>query len=120
MHHVLRIDKFPEHLPNHDGYNFLRPYGHRRSGNIYERYPDRYPKQYTPSPTYCAPSTGQVKRTRLIPQTGKVHLQSTGNRIPGVNHWWRKSTHGPHKSPGSRQMEMPKNPHRTTRMDGLH
>src|SRR6266702_7983841 len=49
-----------------------------------------------------------------------MHVRSTRNRVLGVDNRRRKSTHGPSKSPRSRRLEAPKEPHRTTRLDGLH
>src|SRR6266702_802398 len=77
LRHVLRTDKLPEHLSNHDGHYISRPHGNRGSSDLYGRYPHCDLPQHPSPPTTGAPSTGKTRGARPLPQTRKMHLRST-------------------------------------------
>src|SRR6266702_6156675 len=91
-----------------------------RNRDLHGRHPNRYPHQHPPSPTTCTPSTRQVRGTQSIPQTRKVYVRGTRNRVPGIGNRRGESTHGPRQGSRCRRMGTPKEPQRTTRLDGIY
>src|SRR6266581_2625258 len=79
-----------------------------RNRDLHGRHPNRYPHQHPPSPTTRTPGTRQVRGTRSIPQTRKVYVRGTRNRVPGTGNRKGESTHGPHQGSRCRRMATPK------------
>src|SRR5579863_5367842 len=97
---VLRTHQLSSHFPNHDEH-YIRPRNSRTMANhLHGRHGHTYPKirkrnrttaPRTPPrirPTHPRKTTG----TQPFPQTGKVYLQTTPNRIPRCNGRSRHST----------------------------
>src|SRR6266702_260086 len=61
LRHVLRTDKLPEHLSNHDGHYISRPHCNRGSSDLHGRYPHRDLPQHPSPPTTGASSTGKIR-----------------------------------------------------------
>jgi hypothetical protein len=65
-------------------------------------------------------NTNQINEAQPLPQTRKVHLQTTFHRIPRHMNNLRRSTNGQHKGRKGVQLKSPDKHHRSPQIPGIY
>src|ERR1700678_1598779 len=67
-----------------------------------------------------APRSRQTRTERPIPKTRKMRLCKGRNRLLRRDRWKEQNTHGPRETQGSRRLDSPPHPNRSTTIPRFH
>src|ERR1700678_4271851 len=126
--HVFRPYELTGDLPDDDEHHLSKRSCTRMAVGLHGRH--RHPYQTkerrngaaTPAKAHGlhTPRPRQTRTKRPIPKTRKMRLCKRRNRLPRRDRWEEQNTHGPHETQGSRRLDSPPYPNRSTTIPRLH
>ena len=125
---VLWPHKLPSYLPSNDERNLSNGGGSGMVISVHgrHRHPHKTARQRnrgttrTMAQTVNLPSTQEVGNARPIPQTRKVQIPETRNRIPRCHHRKRSPQDEPKETGKRQKLDGTQKPNRNTKISGVY
>src|SRR5579863_1925554 len=125
---VFRPNQLPSNLPDYDEYHIRSRNSRTMANSIHGRHGNTHPKTRGRNRRTAHRTTSHIRpkdplkapRTQLIPQTRKMHLRTTTNRIPRSNCRPRDGPNGRQESRKGKELATTDKRNRSPKIPGLH